>query len=129
MQVPIESIKVKKRVRQEMGDITALAESMKRFGQISPIVINSDNVLIAGGRRLEAARSLGWKHINVVIAEFTDELTMLEYEREENFQRRDFTLEEEAAAVQKIHELQNPPFFRRIWNAIMRLIKKLFGKK
>jgi ParB family chromosome partitioning protein len=129
MQVPIESIKVKERVRQEMGDISALAESMKRFGQISPIVISSDKVLIAGGRRLEAARSLGWTNINVVIAEITDELTMLEYEREENIQRKNFIPSEEAAASQKIYELQHPPFFRRIWNAIIGFFKRLFKKR
>ena len=126
MQVPIESIKVKKRIRQEMGDISALAESMKRFGQISPIVISSDNILIAGGRRLEAARSLGWSSINAVIAEITDELTMLEYEREENVQRRNFTPSEEETATQKIHELKNPPLFQRIINAIKRFFKRLF---
>ena len=129
MQVPIESIKVRKRVRQEMGDISALAESMKRFGQISPIVINSDKVLIAGGRRLEAARSLGWSNINAVVAEITDELTMLEYEREENIQRMNFTAAEEATASQKIYELQNPPLFRRIRNAIARFFKRVFKKK
>ena len=128
MQVPIESIKVKKRIREEMGDISALAESMKRFGQISPIVINSDKVLIAGGRRLEAARSLGWSSINVVIAEITDELAMLEYEREENIQRANFTPTEEIAANEKIHELQNPPFFRRVWNAIVRFFRRIFKK-
>ena len=130
MQVPIESIKVKKRVRQEMGDISALAESMKRFGQISPIVINSDKVLIAGGRRLEAARSLGWSNINAVVAEITDELTMLEYEREENVQRMDFTPTEEEAVDEKIDELRHPPFFRRIWNAIAGFFRRIFkGKK
>ena len=129
MQVPIESIKVRKRIRQEMGDISALAESMKRFGQISPIVISSDKVLIAGGRRLEAARSLGWSNINVVIAEITDELTMLEYEREENVQRANFTPTEEATANEKIHDLQNPPLFRRIWNAIVGFFKRLFRKR
>ena len=129
MQVLIESIKVKKRVRQEMGDISGLAESMKHYGQISPIVINSDKVLIAGGRRLEAARSLGWVSINAMIAEVTDELTMLEYEREENIQRRDFTLAEEEKAVQKIHDLRNPPFFRRVINAIVRFFKRIFKKR
>jgi len=129
MQIPIESIKVRKRVRQEMGDITALAESMKRFGQISPIVISSDKTLIAGGRRLEAARSLGWNSINAVVAEITDELTMLEYEREENIQRANFTPTEEAAASQKIYALKNPPLFRRIWNAIVRFFKRVFKRR
>ena len=94
MQVPIDDIKVKKRIRQDMGDIAGLAESLKRFGQISPIVITKKNVLIAGGRRLEAARSLGWKTINAVVSDIPDALTRLEIEVEENVQRREFTQEE-----------------------------------
>lgn len=126
MLVPVADIKVKKRIRKDMGDITALAESMKRFGQICPIVITRKNVLIAGGRRLEAARSLGWRTINAVIAEVPDELSKLEYEVEENTQRRDFTQEETEAAVLKIHRLRNPGFLRRIFNAIVRFFKRLF---
>ena len=126
MLVPIEDIKVKKRIRKEMGDINALAESLKRFGQISPIVITKRNQLIAGGRRLEAARSLGWRTINAIVAEIPDEVTRLEYELEENVQRRDFTQEEAEEAVRKINRLQNPHLFRRIWNAIVRFFKRIF---
>ena len=126
MLVPIEDIKVKKRIRKEMGDISALAESMKRFGQISPILITKKNVLIAGGRRLEAARSLGWTNINAVLAEIPDELTKLEYEVEENIQRRDFTQAEAREAFQKIDSLKNPSLFRRIINAIIRFFRRLF---
>ena len=126
MLVPIDDIKVKKRVRKEMGDISALAESMKRFGQISPILITKKNVLIAGGRRLEAARSLGWMTINAVVTEIPDALTQLEYELEENIQRRDFTPAEAAEAALKLHNLKNPSLFRRILNAITGFFKKLF---
>ncbi|MDR0496164.1 MAG: ParB N-terminal domain-containing protein [Treponema sp.] len=126
MLVPIEDIKVKKRIRKEMGDISALAESLKRFGQISPIVITKKNVLVAGGRRLEAARTLGWRTINAVIAEIPDEVTKLEYELEENIQRRDFSREEEEEAVRRITKLRNPSLFRRIINAIVRFFRRLF---
>jgi len=129
MQIEIESIKVKDRIRQDMGDITTLAESMKRYGQISPIVITSNYVLIAGGRRLEAARSLGWSTINAVVAEIPDALTKLEYEVEENLQRRDFSREELKNAYEKINELKNPSLFRRIINAIARFFKRLFRIK
>ena len=129
MLVPIEDIKVKKRVRKDLGDITALADSMERFGQISPILITKKNILIAGGRRLEAARNLGWTTINAVVAEIPDELTKLEYEVEENMQRRDFTPIEIQEANQKIHRLQNPSIFRRIINAIVRFFKRLFKIK
>jgi len=126
MLVPIEDIKVKKRVRKDMGDISALADSMKRFGQISPILITKKNVLIAGGRRLEAARSLGWRTINAIEIDVSDELTKLEYEVEENAQRRDFSKEEADEAAAKIHRLRNPSLLRRILNAIIRFFKRLF---
>ena len=126
MQVLIGDIKVIKRIRQEMGDIEGLAESMKRFGQIQPVVITKKNVLLAGGRRLEAARTLGWKTINAVVAEVSDELMQLEFEVEENIQRRDFTTEETEEAIRRIHKLQNPSIFTRIFKAIKRFFIRLY---
>ena len=126
MLIPIEDIKVKKRIRKEMGDISALADSMKRFGQINPILVTKKNILIAGGRRLEAARRLGWTSINAVVAEIPDELTKLEYELEENIQRRDFSTAEAQEAVQKIRRLQNPSNFQRFLEAIIRFFRRLF---
>jgi len=126
MLIPISEIKVKKRIRKNMGDINALADSMKRFGQICPIVITRKNVLIAGGRRLEAARLLGWRTINAVISEIPAGLSQLEYEVEENFQRRDFSKEEAEDAARKIHRMQNPSIFRRMLNAIIRFFKWIF---
>ncbi|GHV42763.1 chromosome partitioning protein ParB [Spirochaetia bacterium] len=126
MQILIEDIIVKKRVRKELGDIDALADSLKRFGQISPIVVSKKNVLIAGGRRLEAAKALGWRTINAVIADIPGKLSKLEYEVEENLQRRDFTPEEITEASRKINQLKNPGLFRRFFNWITGLFKKLF---
>ncbi|MCL2066157.1 MAG: ParB N-terminal domain-containing protein [Treponema sp.] len=126
MKIPIEDIVVKKRIRKDMGDIEALAESLKRFGQITPIVISKNNQLIAGGRRLEAAKLLGWRTINAVVSESSTELERLELEVEENVQRREFSMEEVADASKKIYSLQNPGFFRRLWSAIKRLLRKLF---
>ena len=126
MQIPIKDIIVKKRIRKEMGDIEALAESLKRYGQISPIVVSAKNVLIAGGRRLEAAKYLGWRTINAVISESSSELARLELEIEENMQRRDFNMEEVAEATKKVYRLQHPGFFRRILNALIRFMRWLF---
>ena len=126
MQIPIKDIIVRKRIRRDMGDIEALAESLKRYGQISPILVSKKNVLIAGGRRLEAAQHLGWRTINAIILENSNEISRLELEVEENIQRRDFNMEEVAEATRKIYRLQNPGFFRRILNAIIRFFKWLF---
>ena len=126
MQVPVDNIIVKKRIRKDMGDIASLAESLKRHGQICPVVINKKNILIAGGRRLEAAKHLGWRTINAVIFDSPGELERLEVEVEENIQRRDFNIEEVAEASRKLYRLQNPGLFRRIWNTIVWFFKKIF---
>jgi ParB family chromosome partitioning protein len=126
MQVPINDIIVKKRIRQDMGDIESLAESLKRCGQISPIVINKKNILVAGERRLRAAKSLGWRTINAIISECGTELSRLELEIEENIQRRDFSMDEIAEASKKLNRLQNPGFFRRILNSLICFFKWLF---
>jgi len=127
MQVPIKDIKVKKRIRKDMGDIAILAESLKRYGQISPIVISKRNQLIAGQRRLEAAKSLGWRTINAIISESSGELNHLELELEENIQRHDFSMEEIAEATRAIYRLRNPGILRRIFNAIAHFFRRLFG--
>jgi ParB family chromosome partitioning protein len=112
-----------------MGDIVALAESMKRYGQMNPIVLNSRNQLISGGRRLEAARYLGWRTINAVILDINESLSILEYEVEENVRRQNFSAEELAQAARRLNRLRNPGFFRRILNAFLRFFRKLFKTK
>jgi len=127
MQVPIKDIKVKKRIRKEMGDIGALADSLKRYGLINPIVISKGNQLIAGQRRLEAAKMLGWRTINAIVSESRGELNYLELELEENIQRHDFNMEEIASATRAIYKLRNPGFLRRIFGAIAYFFRRLFG--
>jgi ParB-like chromosome segregation protein Spo0J len=48
----IADIKVGKRHRRDLGDIAALAESIKAVGLLHPIVVQPDGKLIAGARRL-----------------------------------------------------------------------------
>lgn len=127
MQVLVKDIKVKRRIRKEMGDIGALADSFKRFGQICPILITKNNRLIAGHRRLEAAKMLGWRTINAVIWENAGELSQLELELEENIQRHDFDMEEIAEATRSLDRLRNPGFFRRVFNAVAAFFRRLFG--
>lgn len=78
MLVNISEIKVKKRVRKDLGDINSLKDSLKRYGLLNPITIDSKNRLIAGERRLEAAKALGWTNINAVIVNNLTPLTQLD---------------------------------------------------
>ena len=42
MLVNIESIKIKNRVRKDLGDLAALKDSLSRYGLMNPITINKD---------------------------------------------------------------------------------------
>ena len=126
MQTEIDKIKIKRRIRKELLDITELAESMERIGLLTPITINQHNVLIAGQRRLEAAKLLGWKTIEAHIVQTSDEAAAFEMEIEENVQRVQFTDEELFQAFSRLNKLKHPSIFRRIWNAITAFFKKLF---
>ena len=64
MLVKIDDIKIKKRVRRNLGDMDALKESLRMYGLLNPITLNENNELIAGERRLQAAKALGWTNIN-----------------------------------------------------------------
>ncbi len=126
VQIPLEDIIVKKRIRKDVGDVSSLADSIRRFGLINPIVINKRNVLIAGRRRLEAVRNLGWRTVNAAVIDSTDELNKLEFELEENLHRQDLSLEEIAKANDRIRKLRHPGVFRKLWNNFVRFLKRLF---
>jgi DNA modification methylase len=53
-------------------NLKAIKGSLAKFGQQKPIVIDSKNVVIAGNGTLEAAKQLGWTHINAVVTELDD---------------------------------------------------------
>lgn len=46
-------------------NIDAIAASLARFGQRKPIIVNGENIVLAGNGTLEAARQLGWEEILV----------------------------------------------------------------
>lgn len=51
------------------GDVTAIAESLERFGQVRPIVVQaSTGHIIAGNHTWKAAKSLGWDKIAAIFA-------------------------------------------------------------
>lgn len=50
-------------------NLDAIKGSLKKFGQQKPIVIDKNNVVVAGNGTLEAAKSLGWSEINAVRTE------------------------------------------------------------
>lgn len=100
-EIQINSIVIGERVRKDMGDLTELAKSMKSHGLLHPIVVKKDKTLVAGQRRIEAARLLGWRTIPVTMVDVTD---LLSAERDENVERKDFTPTEAVEIGRMIEE-------------------------
>jgi len=118
MLINIDEIKIKKRVRKDLGDLETLKDSLRRYGLLSPITINTKNELVAGQRRLESAKQLGWTTINANVVDAEDKIGQLEMELEENTQRLPFTDDELLAGYNALEKLKNPPFFTKVFGAI-----------
>ena len=105
-QVPIDQITINRdaRQRRELTGIEELARSLSRNGLIHPIVVRAeDSVLVAGERRLTAAKSLGWTHITVQFAENLSEEELKIIELEENVRRVDISWQDQCRAIEEYH--------------------------
>lgn len=112
--VKIDEIRVENRHRSAMGDIAGLADSMRELGQLQPVAITSDGQLVAGERRLAAARSLGWTDVKVhIITNLTDASDLLRAERDENTCRKEMTMSELVAIGKRLEELEKPKAAQR----------------
>lgn len=129
MQILISDIKIKKRVRKDLGDIEMLKESLSHYGLMNPITVNSQYELVAGHRRLEAAKSLGWSTIEAIVVDTKDKLLQLELELEENIQRKQFTDSELIDGYEALEKLRNPSFFRKLMMKLQGFFIKVFDKK
>ena len=132
MLVQIKDIKIKKRVRKDLGNLEDIKDSLRIYGLMNPITLNSKYELIAGERRLQAATQLGWTSINANIVDNLTEIDQLEMEIEENNQRKEFTDAELMEGYKRLQRLRNPGFFYRIYLFFKHLfekIKELFQSK
>lgn len=93
----------------EQTEIDALAASIKRHGMLQPLVvrcdvITGDYVLIAGERRLRAAKQLKLDSVPIRITTSKDEAANAEARLEENIRRVDLNPIEKAIAIQGLIE-------------------------
>ena len=104
---PVASIKVTDRVREIFGDLRELEDSLRDHGLINPVTIQADGTLVAGERRLRAARELDWAEIAVnVLGRDVTLSEALAIELEENTCRLELTLAEKERAYEKYTELR-----------------------
>ncbi len=94
------------RTRFAKEELAELAESILAHGVIQPLIVRrgrgNDYTLIAGERRLHAAKLAGLKAVPVVMRE-ADDQAMVEIALVENVQRADLSPLESAEAFQQLH--------------------------
>ena len=85
-------------------DLRALADSIRQNGILQPLTVRRAGEqfeLIAGERRLRAAKLAGMTHVPCIIMEITDRNAAI-LALVENIQREDLNFFEEAAALEKL---------------------------
>lgn len=101
----IEPNKEQPRKDFDKEKLSSLADSIKEYGLIQPLVVseksNGRYVIVAGERRWRAAKAAGLKEIPVTIKEYTKE-EIAEIALIENLQREDLNPIEEALGYQSL---------------------------
>jgi ParB-like chromosome segregation protein Spo0J len=102
---------VQDRHRTDLGDLTGLMESIKAVGMLQPIVVRATAdeqvYLVAGQRRLEAAKRLGWSLVPCLMVDrLTDATKALTAERDENQCRKAMTPTELKSLTDALLEIE-----------------------
>lgn len=97
-EIKISSIIVENRLRKDLGDIESLSKDISANGLITPITVYETGQdkykLLAGERRLEAAKRLGHDSIKANILNNINPEQALKIEIKENIERKTFNKEE-----------------------------------
>ena len=101
--IPIAAVRLGDRHRKDVGDLQGLARSIAEVGLLHPIVLHPDGRLIAGMRRLEACKILGWTTIPCTRMDLE---SIVRGEAAENFHRKDFTWTEAVAIKGEIEPIE-----------------------
>jgi ParB family chromosome partitioning protein len=108
--VRVADVQVGLRHRKDLGNLTSLARSINAVGLLQPIVITPDRWLIAGQRRLEAVKNLGWEEIPASVVDLENNIRG---EHDENVERKEFTPSEKVAIGRALEALERPKAAKR----------------
>ncbi len=99
MNVEIAKVKIGPRFRRDLGSVESLAASIREVGLLHPVVLTKDGQLIAGKRRIEAAKLLEWTEIPATMIDLKE---IVKGEFAENVARKDFTPSEAVAIAEEL---------------------------
>lgn len=108
-------------LRTEMNDLEELADSINKVGLLNPIVVRTNSMqsfeIVAGNRRFNACKKLGWRKIPCHVVEMDDKLAF-EVSMIENVQRQTLNPIDEGIAFRNYVD-------RYGWGGVSELAQKL----
>lgn len=108
MQIAITDIKITRERFRPADDkaVAELADSMLRFGQLQPVILDDENELLDGMHRITAAELNSWTHVEAVYKSNVSETLAREIELETNIRRKEMTWQERGKAIAEIDRLK-----------------------
>jgi ParB family chromosome partitioning protein len=129
-ELDIADVVIKNRLRNDLGELGTLTNSIRKHGLLCPIVVDKNNVLIAGLRRIEACRQAGISRLPSfkLNTDYRD-IEALDIQSDENICRQPLTQEELERQIQmKKKAIRGGP--SKVLRNIFSSIKGIFsGKK
>lgn len=89
---------------RDHGDIEELKKSIEEIGLLNPITINQHNKLLAGRRRFQAVKELGWVDVPCSVVTTFEKSSDLKIAIVENIHRKQLTTVEMSIAIKEYDE-------------------------
>lgn len=121
--IDINSISVKSTMRTDLGDLTTLEHSIRNIGLLSPIIIDKNNTLIAGTRRLQACKNAGMQRISAFKLDVDHKcMQALDIQSDENLCRLEISTEDlERLIKSKVMTVRQPKPVGKVLNWFRKL--------
>ena len=116
MKILLNNIEIPIQFREVTVDVDDLAESMDKVGQLQPVGVTHDKILVFGYRRYLAAKKLGWDSLEAIKLPPLWLLPALLTTLEENITRSNYHWSELVMLRSEIHyiiSLQNSNLFEK----------------
>lgn len=126
-EIDIEKISLKDTTRDKASDLTTLQMSINSIGLLSPIIVDKNNILITGFRRLQACKNLNMQKITALKFDIDYRSMMaLNIQSDENLCREALSPEEIEKLIAKKQSAASDKGYKGRFS-IIGFIKRLLG--
>ncbi|MBL7077232.1 MAG: ParB N-terminal domain-containing protein [Kiritimatiellae bacterium] len=102
VEVDIDEVTLKESIREDVGDIGMLTTSVSKLGLLTPILVDRNNIVITGARRLAACRAAGIRQLPAIRLDTDyDSMTALDIQVDMNLCRQPLTGKEVETLIGK----------------------------